>query len=53
VRNLLRCPRVWARDHRRDKAGRRRWEIRDGMTTEQEVELRRRWLDETDGSDRE
>lgn len=36
----------WIRDYRRDKRARRTWEIRDAMTTEQELELRRRWLDE-------
>jgi hypothetical protein len=33
-------------DHRRDKARRRHWEIRSDMTLEEELEIRRRQLDE-------
>jgi hypothetical protein len=31
----------WCRDHRRDKRARHRWELRRGMTLEEELEARK------------
>jgi hypothetical protein len=39
---------AWVQDHRRDIARRRRWEIRPDMTLEEELEIRRRRLEDLD-----
>jgi hypothetical protein len=35
---------AWLQDHRRDKARRRRWELKPDMPLEDELEIRRRVL---------
>jgi hypothetical protein len=43
---------AWVQDHRRDKAARRRWELRAGQTLEEELEVRKRALERRDESKR-
>ena len=39
---------AWLRDHRRDQQRRKRWELRSGMSLEDELEVRCRVLDRDD-----
>jgi hypothetical protein len=42
---------AWFQDHRRDEWARRRWRLRPGMSVEDELETRRRLLDELNRRD--